>query len=60
MAWLGLINGYPCGGEGEPCDPLNLPYFRPGNNITRGQAAKIVANSFLSECVEAHGGQGKH
>ncbi len=39
----GLISGYPCGGAGEPCDPpLNRPYFRPGNNATRGQFSKIL------------------
>ena len=37
-----IINGYPCGSEGEPCDDQNRPYFRPGNNATRGQIAKIV------------------
>jgi subtilisin-like proprotein convertase family protein len=39
----GVINGYPCGGPGEPCDPGNRPYFRPGNNITRGQLSKVIA-----------------
>lgn len=39
----GIIGGYPCGGPSEPClPPANLPYFRPGNNITRGQVAKVV------------------
>lgn len=42
LAVRGLINGYPCGGAGEPCGPNNLPYFRPGNPITRGQTAKIL------------------
>jgi hypothetical protein len=28
----------------------NLPYFRPANNATRGQVAKIVSNSFFPEC----------
>jgi hypothetical protein len=37
------ITGYPCGGAGEPCDPNNRPYFRPGAPITRGQTAKVVA-----------------
>ena len=56
LAWLDLVEGYPCGGPGEPCvPPLNLAYFRPGNNITRGQAAKIVANTFLAECVLSSG-----
>jgi S-layer homology domain len=43
LAGRGIINGYPCGAPGEPCmPPENRPYFRPGNNITRGQVAKIV------------------
>jgi hypothetical protein len=47
LARRGVINGYPCGSLGEPCNPPgNLPYYRPGNNVTRGQAAKIVANTF--------------
>lgn len=46
MVCMGIINGYPCGGEGEPCvPPSNNPYFRPGKNVTRGQIAKIVSNS---------------
>jgi hypothetical protein len=47
-----IIGGYPCGGPGEPCIPPNLlPYFRPGNNVTRGQASKIVANTFYPGCM---------
>lgn len=38
-----VIGGYPCGGTGEPCDSQRRPYFRPGNNVSRGQTAKIVA-----------------
>ncbi len=38
----GIISGYACGGPGEPCDPQNRPYFRQGNDATRGQIAKIV------------------
>jgi photosystem II stability/assembly factor-like uncharacterized protein len=46
LASRGYINGYPCGGPGEPCmPPGNLPYFRPNNNATRGQIAKIDANA---------------
>ncbi len=42
-AYHNLIIGYPCGGTGEPCvSPNNRPYFRPNNNVTRGQAAKII------------------
>jgi uncharacterized delta-60 repeat protein len=46
MGAQGTISGYPCGGPGETCvGPTNKPYFRPNNNITRGQLSKIVANS---------------
>jgi len=39
----GIINGYACGSPGEPCvAPQNRPYFRPNNNVTRGQISKIV------------------
>ncbi len=38
----GIINGYACGGPGEPCDPQRRPYFRPNATVTRGQIAKIV------------------
>ena len=39
----GIIGGYPCGGPGEPCvAPGNRPYFRPNNNITRGQLSKLI------------------
>ena len=41
-----LLSGYPCGGPGEPCiGPGNQPYFRPNNNATRGQIAKILSNA---------------
>jgi hypothetical protein len=40
----GIIQGYPCGSPGEPClGPANRPYFRPFNNITRGQLSKVIA-----------------
>jgi hypothetical protein len=48
-----VISGYPCGGtnpdtgEAEPCPGA---YFRPGSNVSRGQTAKIVANSLLPGC----------
>ncbi|HUS14801.1 MAG TPA: S-layer homology domain-containing protein [Chloroflexia bacterium] len=41
----GIISGYTCGSPGEPCDPQNRPYFRPGLNVTRGQLAKIVVGA---------------
>ena len=41
----------PAAAPGEPCvAPGNRPYFRPGNNVTRGQTAKIVANTFFPGC----------
>jgi hypothetical protein len=42
LACQGIVGGYPCGGPGEPCPGT---YFRPNNNVTRGQLAKIVANA---------------
>jgi hypothetical protein len=45
-----IMSGYPCGNP-EPCvPPGNLPYFRPANTATRGQTAKIVANTFYPGC----------
>jgi hypothetical protein len=53
----GIMSGYPCGGPGEPCiPPRNMPYFRPYNNVTRGQAAKMVSNTFLPYC-QSQGGR---
>ena len=43
-----LVSGYTCGGtnpqtgQSEPCDTAQRPYFRPSNNVTRGQLSKIV------------------
>jgi hypothetical protein len=46
LAGRGYINGYPCGGFGEPCiGPTNRPYFRVYNDLTRGQLAKIISNA---------------
>jgi hypothetical protein len=53
LASRGIMNGYPCGGPGEPCGTDNLPYFRPGNNATRGQTSKIVAGTFFPDCQPA-------
>jgi len=50
IASKGIIGGYQCGGPGEPCGIGNRPYFRPYNNVTRGQSAKIVANTFYPGC----------
>ena len=46
LSIYGMMAGYDCGGPGEACiAPENRPYFRPSSNATRGQIAKIVANS---------------
>ncbi|MEA2574380.1 MAG: hypothetical protein QOH93_1678 [Chloroflexia bacterium] len=51
LACRHILGGYPCGGtnpqtgESEPCGATGNPYYRPSNNITRGQISKIVANS---------------
>jgi hypothetical protein len=51
LAERATMSGYPCGGPVEPCiAPNNRPYFRPNTPTTRGQAAKIVANTFLPAC----------
>jgi hypothetical protein len=50
LTGLGVMSGYDCGGKAEPCDDENRPYFRPFNNVTRGQASKIVANTFFPGC----------
>jgi hypothetical protein len=48
---LGVMGGYACNTvPSEPCDDQNRPYFRPFNNVTRGQASKIVANTFFPNC----------
>ena len=49
LASRNVMGGYTCGGPGEPC-LSGKPYFRPGNDITRGQSSKIVANTFFPEC----------
>jgi hypothetical protein len=38
----GVVSGYDCGSPGEPCPGR---YFRPFNNATRGQIAKMVYNA---------------
>jgi hypothetical protein len=45
LACRGVISGYACGSTGEPCNTNHDPYFRPNNNVTRGQIAKIIALS---------------
>ncbi|HKP51598.1 MAG TPA: M14 family zinc carboxypeptidase [Chloroflexia bacterium] len=51
LTTLGVMSGYPCGTiPEEPCDEESRPYFRPFSNVTRGQASKIVANTFFPDC----------
>lgn len=50
LAVRGIMNGYVCGGAGEPCGQDSKSYFRPSNNATRGQVAKIVSNTFFPNC----------
>jgi S-layer homology domain len=51
LASRSIINGYTCGGPGEPCiPPTNRPYYRPNNYATRGQTSKIVTNTFFPNC----------
>ncbi|HEX8597388.1 MAG TPA: PQQ-dependent sugar dehydrogenase [Chloroflexia bacterium] len=48
-----VMGGYACGTadpNSGPCDDQDKPYFRPGNLVTRGQAAKIVGNTFYPNC----------
>ncbi|MDQ3705648.1 MAG: S-layer homology domain-containing protein [Chloroflexota bacterium] len=51
LACRQIVGGYPCGGtnpqtgQAEPCGTTSNPYYRPGNNITRGQISKIVSES---------------
>ncbi|HKP54967.1 MAG TPA: S-layer homology domain-containing protein [Chloroflexia bacterium] len=52
LAIHGIMNGYPCGGENEPCGYNNLPYFRPNAETTRGQIAKVV--SIAAGYTETH------
>src|SRR6185503_8408589 len=35
----GVVNGYACGGQDEPCPGV---YYRSNTNITRGQIAKLI------------------
>jgi hypothetical protein len=47
LASRGIISGYACGAPEEPCPGL---YFRPAATTTRGQMAKLAANSFFPDC----------
>jgi hypothetical protein len=49
----GVMGGYKCGtsqpGSG-PCDAQSRPYFRPAEEVSRGQAAKMASNTFFPNC----------
>lgn len=45
-----VIEGYACGGPGEPCIESSTRYFRPNNPANRGQVAKMVASAFYPAC----------
>src|SRR6478672_5363797 len=45
LAHDAVVAGYTCGGANppEPCiPPANLPYYRPGNTVTRLQMTKFI------------------
>ncbi|HUS13447.1 MAG TPA: S-layer homology domain-containing protein [Chloroflexia bacterium] len=51
LAPLNVISGYTCGSPpAGACDPQQRPYFLPFTGATRGQTAKIVANTFFPAC----------
>ncbi len=52
IAHHGIISGYSCGSApaGRCLPPDSLPYYLPGNEVTRGQTAKIVAGTFFPTC----------
>ena len=55
LSTRGIIDGYDCGtgyinpctGLLETCDQARLSYYRWCSNVTRGQTAKIVTNTFF-------------
>jgi hypothetical protein len=49
---LNIMNGYACGGPGEPCSCYGpCAYFRAYSNTTRGQTAKTASKAFFPECT---------
>jgi hypothetical protein len=46
-----IISGYGCGSApAGPCDNQPRPYFLAARSVTRGQAAKFIANTFFPSC----------
>jgi hypothetical protein len=49
-----VVGGYECGtGPAGGCEDGNRAYFLPNDSLSRGQAAKIVANTFFPDCQAA-------
>jgi hypothetical protein len=58
VAEHGGIRGYQCGTRAaEPCDSQHRPYFRSTEYVSRGQAAKFLANIFHPDCPAQYTGQ---
>jgi hypothetical protein len=53
-----LVSGYLCGGQGEPCDAYNRPYYRPGVDVTRGQMSKFIDNARRFPGIDIEGSSG--
>jgi hypothetical protein len=49
LAMRGLVQGFPCGGPGEPCDEQNRPYFRPFEPITKFELLRLLQATFHNE-----------
>ena len=47
LACRGILNGY---STSPPCVAGGTPCFNGGATVTRGQVAKIVANTFYPNC----------
>ncbi len=56
LALQGTVSGYDCGGvnpingDPEPCDGAHRKYFRPANNMSRGQISKVLSLTFFPGC----------
>jgi len=58
IADAGIAAGYACGTPpaGVCVPPANLPYYLPGNSVTRGQMAKFVGNARNLPGINMDGG----
>ncbi len=58
IADAGIVAGYPCGTPpaGQCVPPLNLPYYLPGNTVSRGQMAKFEDNGRQLPGINMDGG----